>query len=293
MCKCPSPSVRKFLLSLLPALLFSHLILYSSENNNENDSKSVDDGDEEVTELNSIEIALLALYQADMNYQPEPLTVRVPSLQTNSLYHTSMKQTDIFPFNVNPSLIQPPSHLYPTSPILKVTDYTRCIVYYRLCRSFQDFMPTMPDLTLVLYSFWIERCAVGGTVLEDLEALDALFLKQISNSEDLQTRQQQSVSMLASASLNTLSTSHSSYYIQASASTRNIEAEDWEFIKALVLKAVSLRIRTRANEDLMLLWTDCVIFVLARYVSLGDLLRKRILSRARMELLPQVLMAFE
>lgn len=267
------------------------MILYSSDDA-ESNSTITDDG-EEVTELNSIEIALLALYQADMNYQPEPLNVRVPSLQTNSLYHSSMKQTDIFPFNVNPSLIQPPTHLYPTSPILKVTDYTRFIVYYRLCRSFQDFMPTMPDLALVLYSFWIERCAVGGTILEDLEALDALFLKQISNSEDLQQKHEQSVSMLASSSLNTLSTSHSSYYIQSSVSTRNIETEDWKFVKTLVLKAVSLRIRTRAHEELLLLWTDCVSFVLARYVSLGDLLRKRILSRARMELLPQVVMSLE
>lgn len=273
-------------MSLLPALLFSHLILYSSEEESEAEETSVN-GEVEVTSLNSIEIALLALYQADMNYQPEPLNVRVPSLQSNSLYHSSMKQTDNFPFNVNPSLIQPPSHLYPTSPIVKVTDYTRTIVYYRLCRSFQDFMPTMPDLALVLYSFWIERCSVGGTILEDLESLESLFLKQITAADD------HPVSMMASSSTHTLSASHSSHYIQSTISTRQIESEDWKFIKNLVLKAVKLRIRTPIHEELLLLWTDCVTFVLARYVALGDLMRKQILNRARMELLPQILMALE
>ena len=237
--------------------------------------------------MNSIEIALLALYQADMNYQPEPLNVRVPSLQSNSSYHSCMKPTDNFPFNVNPSLIQPPSHLYPTSPIIKMTDYTRSIVYYRLCRSFQDFMPTMPDLALVLYSFWIERCAVGGTFLEDLESLESLFLKQIASAEE------HPVSILASSSTHTLSASHSSYHIQSTVSTRHIESEDWKFIKILVLKAVKLKIRTPPHEELLLLWADCVTFVLARYVSLGDLMRKQILNRAKMELLPQVLMSLE
>lgn len=277
--------MRKFLLSLLPALLFSHLILYSSDEEDEAEANGREE--EETTALNSLEIALLALYQADMNYQPEPLNVRVPSLQSNSLYHSSMKATDNFPFNVNPSLIQPPSHLYPTSPIIKMTDYTRSIVYYRLCRSFQDFMPTMPDLALVIYSFWIERCAVGGTVLEDLESLESLFLKQITSAEE------HPISMFASSSTHTLSASHSSYHIQSTVSTRHIESEDWKFIKSLVLKAVTLRIRTPAHEELLLLWTDCVTFVLARYVALGDLMRKQILSRAKMELLPQILMALE
>lgn len=223
-----------------------------------------------------------------MNYQPEPLNVRVPSLQSNSLYHSSMKATDNFPFNVNPSLIHAPLHLYPTIPIHKMTDYTRCIVYYRLCKSFQDFMPTIPELSLVLYSFWVERCAVGGTVLEDLESLEALFLKQIALAEE-----QVPVSMLASSSTNTLSTSHSSYHIQSTISTRHLETEDWKFVKALVLKAVTLRIRTPVHEELLLLWADSVTFVLARNVSIGDLMRKQILGRARMELLPQVLMALE
>ena len=260
------------------------MILYSCDE--ESEVKESADG-EEVTALNSIEIALLALYQADMNYQPEPLTVRVPSLQSNSLYHSSMKPSDNFPFNVNPSLIQPPSHLYPTSPIIKVTDYTRSIVYYRLCRSFQDFMPTMPDLALVLYSFWIERCAAGGTVLEDLESLESFFLKQITSAEE------HPISIIASSSTHTISASLSSHYIQSTVSTRQIEAEDWKFVKKIVLKAVKLRIRTPAHEELLLLWTDCATFVLARYVSLGDLLRKQILNRARIELLPQILMALE
>lgn len=282
--------MRKFILSLLPALLFSHLILYSGEGESFSDAASNED--EEVSALNSIEIALLALYQADMNYQPEPLNVRVPSLQSNSLYHSGMKATDNFPFNVNPSLIQPPAHLYPTSPIIKMTDYTRSIVYYRLCRSFQDFMPTIPDLALVLYSFWIERCSVGGTVYEDLESLESLFLKQITSSSS-STEEYPNTSLLASSSSHTLSASHSSYHIQSTISTRHIETEDWKFIKTLVLKAIKLRIRTPTHEELLLLWTDCVTFVLSRYVTLGDLLRKQLLNRAKMELLPQILMALE
>ena len=286
--------MRKFLLSLLPGLLFSHYVLYETEN-----ESKIDEGaaEEEETALDSIEIALLALYQADMNYQPEPLIVRVPSLQNSSLYHSSFKPNENFPFNVNPSLIQAPSHLYPTSSIVKITDYTRPILYYRLCRSFQDFMPTMPDLALVLYSFWIERCSVGGTVLEDLEALDVFFSKQLSNYDDLHGSNAgnaiNNVSLLASASSNTLATSHSSYYIQTSASTRQLEYEDWNLVKSIVLRAVKLDVRTAAHEELSLLWTDCVTFVLAKYVSLGDLLRKQILNRAKMELMPQVLMALE
>lgn len=280
------------MLSLLPALLFSHLILYSGE---EEEKEKGISGEEEIdSDLNSIEISLLAIYQADMNYQPEPISVRVPSLQTGSLYHSSMKSSDLFPFNVNPSLIHPPSHLYPTSPIVKVTDYTRFIVYYRLCRSFQDFMPMMPDLALVLYSFWIERCAVGGTVLEDLESLESLFLKQIS-STDLPGGLKASSSIVAgtSSSSHTLTTSFSSHNILFTTSTRHIEAEDWKFVKDLVLKGVKLKIRTPVHEELLLLWTDCVTFVWARYVTLGDLLRKQILNRAKMELLPQVLMSLE
>lgn len=274
-------------MSLLPALLFSHLILYSTDSDN---ATEVDEDGGEVSSLNSIEIALLALYQADMNYQPEPLSVRVPSLQTNSLYHSSMKASDNFPYNVNPSLIHAPLHLYPTSPIVKVTDYTRNIVYYRLCKSFQDFMPTVPELALAFYSFWIERCAVGGTVLEDLESLEAFFSRQISLSEE---HEHSATSMMASSSTLTLSTSHSSHHIQSTVSTRHLESSDWKFIKTIVLKAVALRIRSPAHEELFLLWTDCVSFVLARYVSLGDLMRKQILNRARMELLPQIVMALE
>lgn len=269
-------------------MLFSHLILYSTDSEG---TTEAEEEEEEVPPLNSIEIALLALYQADMNYQPEPLNVRVPSLQTNSLYHSSMKASDNFPFNVNPSLIHPPLHLYPTSPIVKITDYTRYIVYYRLCKSFQDFMPTVPELSLILYSFWIERCAVGGTVLEDLEALEAFFSKQLTNSED--GEHSVVASMIASSSTLTLSTTHSSHYIQSTVSTRHLESPDWKLIKTLVLKAVSLRIRSPAHEELFLLWTDCVTFVLARYVSLGDLMRKQILNRARMELLPQIVMSLE
>ena len=274
-------------MSLLPALLFSHLILYFTDTEG---STETQEDDVEVSPLNSIEIALLALYQADMNYQPEPLNVRVPSLQTNSLYHSSMKASDSFPYNVNPSLIHPPLHLYPTSPIVKVTDYTRNIVYYRLCKSFQDFMPTVPELSLVLYSFWIERCAVGGTVLEDLESLESIFSKQISLSEE---HEHSMTSIVASSSTLTLSTSHSSHHIQSSISTRQLESSDWKYLKVLVLKAVTLRIRSSAHEELLLLWTDCVTFVLARYVSLGDLMKKQILNRARMELLPQIVMALE
>ena len=281
-------------------MLFNHLILYAGE---DAESSGIDnfDEDEELTAVNSIEIALLAIYQADMNYQPEPLNVRVPSLQSISLYHSSIKQSDTFPFNVNTSLIHPPLHLYPTNPIVKMTDYTRSIVYYRLCRSFQDFMPMIPELALILYSFWIERCAVGGTILEDLESLESLFLKQIASVEIDGTPG----SILASSSCHTLSASHShsysysyshsSHFIQSTAtpSTKHIESDDWIFVKNLVLKAVTLRIRTAAHEELLLLWTDCVTFVLARNVSLGDLLKKQILNRAKMELLPQVLMALE
>ena len=185
-------------------MLFSHLINYSiDEGDDEKEDDEEANGIEECSSLNSIEIALLALYQADMNYQPEPLNVRVPSLQSNSLYHSSLKASDTFPLNVNPSLIHAPLHLYPTSPILKMTDYTRCIVYYRLCRSFQDFMPIVPEMALIIYSFWIERCAVGGTVLEDLESIDLLFTTLINLSEN---NHPSSVSMLASTSTNTLST---------------------------------------------------------------------------------------
>ena len=263
------------------------MILYSTDS----EGSTEVDNEGEVSPLNSIEIALLALYQADMNYQPEPLNVRVPSLQTNSLYHSSMKASDNFPYNVNPSLIHPPLHLYPTSPIVKVTDYTRNIVYYRLCKSFQDFMPTVPELSLVMYSFWVERCVVGGTVMEDLESLESFFSKQISLSEEHE--HSVATSIIASSSTLTLSTSHSSHYIQSTVSTRHLESSDWNSIKALVLKAVALRIRSPAHEEIFLLWTDCVSFVLARYVSLGDLMKKQILNRARMELLPQIVMALE
>jgi hypothetical protein len=274
--------VRKFLLSLLPALLFSHFILYSEEKVEEEET----DGE---SNLNSTEIALLALYQSDMNYQPEPLSIRVPTLQSNSLYHASMKMTDNFPFNVNPSLIHAPLHLYPTCPIVKVTDYTRFILYYRLCRAFQDFIPAMPDLSLVLYSFWIERCVSGGCVIENLEDLESFFLKQITQAET-----DGSLNLLAaSSSSHTLSTSHSSHQFQASVSVRHLESDDWKFMKLLVLRGIKSQVRTPIHEELYLLWTDCIPFVLGRYLVLGDILRKQILNRSRMELLPQIFMALE
>lgn len=285
LCKCPAPSVRKFLLSLVPALLFNHINLQSYAEGVKTASQSVDE-----ESLNSIEIALLALYQADLNYQPEPGNVRVPTLHTPSIYHAGFKTpSSHFPFNVSPSLIHPPLHLYPTVPIVKISDYTRFVVYFRLCRSFQDFLPAVPELAVVMYGLLIVRFVSGGTVDEDLEALDALFMKQIgllavgANTPTLPPSNQSTTASTISISI-PLSNPHPH---------RHLDADDWKFLKRLVMASVTRRVRCPAHNDLYLLWTDCITFVWTRYVSLGDLLRKQVLDRARSELLPQVLMALE
>lgn len=263
-----------------------------SQSQSQSNKSKENDKDESGQHINSIEIALLALYQADINNQPEPGNVKVPSLQSPSLYHSGFKTSDSFPYNVSPSLIHPPLHLYPTVPIVKITDYTKFIIYYRLCKSFQDFMPSIPEISLLIYSLTIERFVSGNTLIEDLEGLEYLFVTQISNHQTpSHTTSQLHLNQhdyLASSSTLSLSASHSQ-----TMALRHLDSDDWKFVKRIISSVIKLKIRSAPHEDLYLLWCDFIIFVGARHKTLSEFVKKQILNRGKMELFPQIIMTFD
>jgi hypothetical protein len=267
--------VRKFLLSLVPVLVFSHLELLGSSSKQQQGGASKGAAivleDETEERLNSIEIALLALYQADINYQPEPASTRVPSLSSASIYHAGFKPTTLFPCNVSQSIIHPPLHLYPTVPIVRITDYTRIIVYYRLFRALQDFLPAIPEVTLVMYGLLIERHVTLATILDNPGELEAYFELQLSLLSG-------SASLTGSGSVGlnqspALSVSNSSFSLAT-------------------ITTATVRSSHRGIES-DLLWVDCIGFLAAKHVSLADVLKRQLLNRARAELLSQVVLALE
>lgn len=269
--------MRKFLLSLVPVLLFNHILL-------------VDDS----SHLEAIEIALLALYQADLNYQPEPPSTRIPSLHSPTLFHAGFRPGDLFPYNVNPSLIQAPPELYPTIPIVKMTDYTRFIIYYRLCQSFQEFLPIVPEIAVVMYGLFVARFVGGGCAGgsgDDLETLESIFVKQTASAST--SVPDRASHLHASSSLSSVSSNTSLHPASVAAALRHLDADDWKFMRRLVAPTVSQKLRFPANCDLYLLWADFVPFLWARHVQLGDHLRRQLLTRSRVELLPQVVLSLE
>ena len=270
--------MRKFLLSLVPVLLFNHCLL----------------AEEASAHLEAIEIALLAIYQADLNYQPEPPSTRIPSLQSPTLFHAGFRATDLFPFNVNPSLIQAPSELFPTVPVVKVTDYTRFIIYYRLCQSFQDFLPIVPEIALVMYGLFISRFVGGGCAGgsgDDLEDLEAIFVKQTATAASASASVERG--HMHSSSLSSVSSNTSLHPASVAAALRYLDGDDWRFMRRLVTPMISSKMRFPSHADIYLLWADFLPFLWAKHVQLGDHLRRQLLTRSRVDLLPQVVLALE
>ena len=242
--------------------------------------------------LNNIEIALLALYQSDINYQPEPANTRVPSLQSASIYHAGYKPTNHFPFNVSPSIINAPLHLYPIASIIRITDYTRSVVYYRLLRALQDFLPAIPDISLVMYGLFIERHISEGTIINDKEALDHLFSLQISTlaSTTLATASSDSLgpsSLAASAS----TTSLANTFITPQG--KLVDGDDWRFLKILVSSLQQSNQRQAATNEMYLLWVDAMIYLSPRQPMLADLIKNKLLQRAQMELMSQIILSLQ
>lgn len=242
--------------------------------------------------MEAIEIALLALYQADLNYQPEPPSTRVPSLQSPTLFHSGFRPTELFPFNVNPSLIQAPPELFPTVPVVKMTDYTRFVIYYRLCQSFQDFLPVVPEIALVLYGLFISRFVGGGCIGDDLEDLEAIFVKQIATSAPSAASSVERGHM-HSSSLSSVSSNTSLHPASVAAALRYLDGDDWRFMRRLVSAMISSKMRFPAHAEVYLLWADLVPFLWAKHVQLGDHVKRQLLTRSRVELLPQIVLALE
>ncbi len=242
--------------------------------------------------LEATEIALLALYQADLNYQPEPPSTRIPSLQSPTLFHAGFRATELFPFNVNPSLIQAPSELFPTVPVVNMTDYTRFIIYYRLCQSFQEFLPVVPEIALVMYGLFISRFVGGGCAGgagDDLEDLESIFVKQIANATTVAAERGHT----HSSSLSSVSSNTSLHPASVAAALRYLDAEDWRFMRRLIMPMISLKLRFPSNAEIYLLWADFVPFLWAKHLQLGDHLKRQLLVRSRVDLLPQVILALE
>jgi len=269
-------------------LVFNHAILLGALASADRLDGSLAVEDEEES-LNNIEIALLALYQADINYQPEPTSTRVPSLQYASIYHSGYRPTNNFPFNVSPSIINAPLHMYPIASIIRITDYTRNVVYYRLFRTLQDFLPAIPEISLIMYGLFIERYITEGTIINDKDALESLFSSQITllSNAATSTDSLHSPSVAASASTTSLARTF------ISSQSKSVDCEDWKFLKILVSFLQQSNQRQVAISELYLLWVDAMIYLTPRQAILAELLKKKLLQRAQMELLSQVVLSLQ
>ncbi len=249
MCKSPTPSVRKFLFSLVPILIFNHINIVEESFDNKNFDQE--------SELSSIEIALLSIYQMDLNVQPVPPVINVPNLSQPSIYHPGFPNLNDSTFNQ--STISPPSSLYPILSIQRITDYTKFIVYHRLFKSFQDFLPEFLDLFIIIAAFLIDRIVSAKTPFDNLNLLETVMLNEMNSSKSSQ-----------------------------------ISPDDWKIIKRLVARNSHKQTpRFPANQHLYLLWCDFIPFFSSKFLQLSEYLKSQILIRSKSELLIQVILALD
>jgi hypothetical protein len=64
-------------------------------------------------------------------------------------------------------------------------------------------------------------------------------------------------------------------------------------MRRVVTPMITLKLRFPVHTELYLLWADFVPFLLAKHVQLGDHLKRQLLTRSRVDLLPQVILSLE
>ncbi len=249
LCKCMAAECRLFVASVLPTLLWAEWALDY-------------DKAEMETDQSALEIAIMAAYQQDLNIQPTIAPTRTPSLSVPSIYSRpelfALLDPNEFPMNVEVREVVPESGLMPTSPITKVDDRSRLMVYYRLCRVFHDNLSRLPPVSLITYAMLIERLSVAKSpIRSDAAAQIAAFLK----SKELDATKD-----------------------QVAADLLDVFYSNQEEVP---------KRRFPANESLILAWADALVSMSFTLPCLAQAVSGGLRQRARMEALPLAILALK
>ena len=133
----PTPNCRRFLLSMIPALLMRVLELGWFEK------------DLNSSMLGTVDQTLLVCYEQDLKVRPSP-SIRVCPPSKPSIYSSSIKSTsNEFPFDVKETRIDLPSF---NQKIKQVNDYNRLVLTARFCQTIQDVFTELPPHTRQIYT---------------------------------------------------------------------------------------------------------------------------------------------
>lgn len=275
-CKCTTPECRLFVASQLPLLLWMEWSLDRQDGSIEAD-------------ISAVEVALLAAFQQDLNIESAVPEIRVPDLQQSSIYHLADKAAaePRFPWATGrDSLIKPDPLMYPTRPITKIDEYSRPIVYFRLCRFLQDNLPSLPVMTKICYCVLIERMATGGTRMASADAADCLRKLAVKFP---MCHESPSVSSLTS-----FEPAEPIEPAEALPEGFNVEVIDVAWLADLFYSDHGREFASRrfpASRPLYLLWADAIVALSPQIPKLSTIVKRQLLRRARYETLPLVMIA--
>jgi hypothetical protein len=278
-CKCTTQECRLFVASQLPVLLWMEWCLDKEDAALEED-------------ISAMEIALLAAFQQDLNIETAQPIIRVPDIKQPSIYHKpppnlSEEERQRFPWNRGEAKdIRPHPSLYPTRPITKIDEYSRNIVFFRLCRFLQDNLPSLPAITKVSYCILIERLATVGTKMENKESFDSLS-KLANKFPPVLCQDNPSMMSLLDYQLQAASLDDTSPPMSPASDIVPVEQLNIEWLRCMFeVTSAGMTRRFPASSPIFLLWADALTALGFQFHHLVVIVRKQLLRRSRSELLP-------
>lgn len=243
------------------------------------------------SDLEAIEVALLAIYHQDLNLNPTlPAPMRLQAVGGRSLYNPTI---DLSSSDQSASLqvIQPdPSHQMTQLTLTKLDAYTRPALVLRLSRFYQDHLPAgVPYLSLLAYLLLIDRLMLrGGMFDKDDRQMQTALLSQThhsnDNEEDLSRDGGDTATIIsATASLDIGKEGHNSQPLdQISLISKTTKEMLWNIFYALPQPPTK---KFPILEPLVLLWSEA-LYVATPYLRhpLPTIIRQRLLRMAKAKL---------
>ncbi len=242
-------------------------------------------------DLTAIEIALLAAFQQDLNIEASCPQVRIPNLKQASVYHLPGDKPvpERFPYRMgDETVVKPDPLMYPSRPLNRIDDYSRPIVFYRLCRFFQDNFPNLPFSGKLAYCILIERMATVGTKLIN-STLDECLTGLAKEFPPCLLQDNPSLVSLVTEETH-LNEVRPSDTLLGSPQSLPLDNIDFEWLSVL-FKHEAIDRTFSSSEPLYLLWADALAALEFTFPNVTKVTRRQLLQRSKLDIIPLVVLA--
>lgn len=179
--------------------------------------------------------------------------------------------------------------MYPSRPITKIDEFSRAIVFYRLCKFLQDNLAGLPLITRISYCVLIECLATKATNFISYEVPDCLRKLTMSDPVSMAMDNSSTMSLIA----HDLEGMNLEDPANASPSLLPQPDISWladAFFGSDTLPALPEK-RFHPSMPLFLLWAESLTAFSFQFPTLARLVRRQLLRRAKYEVVPLAILA--